>query len=159
MRHAGVILLLVLFASVVAGQQPQKVDEFEAYTCDDLIARIDNFVIHMKDIPNSKGLVFLYEGKYRELRTLANGETHRVPIRPRRGEIAGRKALIQRFFRLRRFDVKNVDFVEGGYRNFHTIEFWVIPFGAPKPKPTPDRRTMKFRAGKAPKLAYSGCPG
>jgi len=51
-------LLILLFAMAVLGQnEPSEilVDEFGPITCDDFLARIDNFYIHVNANPGSKG--------------------------------------------------------------------------------------------------------
>ena len=51
-------------------------------------------------------------------------------------------------------DLGRIVWVNGGYRENLTTEFWIVPNNADAPKPTPTvkEKEIKFKRGKAKKL-------
>lgn len=138
-------LLLSIFAVSVSAQinEARKVDEFGIISCDDLMARVDNFFLELKNFPNSGGYILVYEGNLSSY-LYGEGKT----FRPRRGEAKNQVEAIKDRIKFSRLDDKKVMFIEGGFRKNLTVEFWFVPNNATPPKPTPTLKTMKYRKGK-----------
>ena len=48
-------------------------------------------------------------------------------------------------------------FIDAGFREELTVEFWLVPLGAKPPVPTPTLTKMKYRKGKAWTYCYTCC--
>ncbi len=51
---------------------------------------------------------------------------------------------------------EKIVFIEAGFREKLTIEFWLVPLGAEPPKPNPTLKKMKYQKGKPLDLCSSG---
>lgn len=140
-------LLLLLFAACVSAQtnEARKVDEFGEIFCDDMIGRLGNLGIGLKGKPESIAFIISYEGKY----PVYSGKKKKY-ILPRFGESNARtQAMKERLYFLQ-YDPKKFIFIDGGFREKYTVEFWIVPKGAIPPKSTPTLKTIKYRKGNPP---------
>jgi hypothetical protein len=159
-KTASVFLILLLTALTVFSQQQQseavKIDEFENSNCEDYMARLDKLFISVNNSPGAKGYVIVYQGNLKQ------------PIYGRNREIKGSRYVAPpvnsapefiRYFknyqRLRRFPAERIVFVEGGFREKFTIEFWLVPNAAAPPTPTPTLK--KIKQAKAKNSAEGFC--
>ena len=133
------IFLLPTFAQT---NEAKMVDEFRELSCDDIIARLQNLAIQLNDAPKSIAYIILYEGKHRDF--YADKEKY---ILPRFGESVARTRTMQRRLGFLKYNPKNFVFIDGGFRENYTVEFWIIPDGTNSPKPTPTLEVMKYRKG------------
>lgn len=100
---------------------PNKFDEFQSIAFDDDKARLDQFAIALQNNPTARGYVFVYGG-----RTSRAGRTENLMTRTRNYLTATRGISADR-----------LTVINGGLRERDTFEFWIVPPGAPEPKPTP----------------------
>jgi hypothetical protein len=117
--------LAVLSESYVATcsvtEQPQKFDEFGDVTCEDELARLDNFTITVLNNPDSKAYVIVYGGR-----------------RGRRNEAKARAARMKFYLvKMRGMDAKRIVTLDGGFREELSTEFWLVRPGDSIPLPTP----------------------
>ncbi len=78
-------------------------------------------------------------------------------ILPRIGKANSRIDLIKKHLKFLRYSTKNIVFINGGFRENLTAEFWLVPRNAEPPKLTPTLKKIKHRKGKAPKLQMGDC--
>lgn len=151
-------LILILSCAIYAQMEaPRKTDEFARYTCDELMMRADNLEAELAKTPDVRAYIIAYEGKYQTYKDDRNGKSRLTYILPRVGEVQARIAVIKRIFLLRHYSLKPLTFIIGGFREHHSFEFWVTAPGGKAPPLSPTLRKMKFRKGKAPKIAFLGC--
>lgn len=127
-----IIAFMLIFSFVVLAQSEQitdsdssektkKVDEFgKAGDCD-LSARVDNLFIEMNNQPNSKGYIILYKGK------------DFLPA-SYESDVYGRR--IKQQISLRKYDSGRIVFIDGGFRESVTTEFFLVPENGEIPTPT-----------------------
>ena len=153
MKIMKVIILLIFvcfFALSVFAQirEVRKIDEFGNITCEDLKARLENFAIVINEQPKSIGYAVIYEGRYSKNIYDRKGNVTRTKILPTFSESVSYTQLMQKYiFRFKRFPQKKLLFIDGGFRENFTVEFWLVPDGAKLPKPIPTLETMKYRKG------------
>lgn len=123
----------------------EKFDEVPAESCcESLWARLDNYLVKLSDNPNARAYIIYYEGKI-------GGCSDRPKKTPKRGAAENRVRLIKYYMvTTRGFDENNIVIINGGFREDWTAELWLLPPGAESPKPTPtiDGKSFKFRKGK-----------
>jgi len=143
-------LLLLSCAVSVSAQtkEARKITEFDSYSCDDLLVRLDYFANDVRKESNVKGFVIVYEGRYSK--TVNNkGENELKTFLPRFGESAYRIQLMQNhLLNFRGFSKEIFLFVSGGFRENHTVELWIVPNGANPPKSSSTLEDIKYRKGK-----------
>ena len=120
-----VLLLTVLTGSNVAvsstQEQARKLDEFGNVTCEDELARLDNFTNQLLDDANAQGYLIIYGGR-----------------RGRRNEAKARAARMKFYLvRNRGLNAKRIITLDDGYRQELTTELWVVRHGESAPLPTP----------------------
>lgn len=142
-RRFGIGLLLVVLAFCETGSASlapiSKFDEFGDIKCEDEMARLDNFAVHLQNEPAAKGLIIFYGGRRFRGRL------------PKRGEAAARAARIKPYLVQRRGIPKDqVIVIDGGYAEEWYVGVWVVPPGAsmPTPRPTIPVEKIRFRKGK-----------
>lgn len=161
MRNAlfGTIVILLLSASNLSAQYavPVKIDEFGNTNCDDYRSRIDTFLAKLRESPDIKGHILVYEGDVKEFvtdkKTLTTRGWRYVP-----SEVGLAKDLIGYFrnhLAFRNFPADRVAFVEAGFREKFVVEVWAVPEGAVAPGLTPTRTKIKQR--KRTKNPYGFC--
>ena len=145
------LLILLLFIFSVSGQtkDAQKIDEFGFANCDDYVARMDVFWIELSNLPEAKGYVFVYEGKS-DISTYDRNSNRRREkyVLPKVGEAKARIRTMKKRLEYNNYSPERVVFMEAGFRDKYTVEFWLVPKGAIPPKPTPTLKKIKHRKGK-----------
>jgi hypothetical protein len=129
----------------------KELDKFGSICCEDEMARLDNFAVHLQQEPEAQGYIIFYEG-----RRYSSCYNRRARI-PRRGEAVARAARLKPYLTDRRgLDAKRVIIINGGYRQEWEAELWIVPKGAEPPKPTPtlEMKDVKFRKGRIGKREY-----
>ena len=114
-----------------AQEQSRKFDEFGNVTCEDELARLDNFTSELPDDANAQGYIIVYGGR-----------------RGRRNDARARAARMKFYLvRNRGLDARRIITLEGGYREELTTELWVVRRGesAPLPTPTVNPREVRLR--------------
>ncbi len=101
--------------------QPRLFGEYGPVGECDETARLDNFAIELQNNPQHRGFIIFYQAK--------------DALRARLSESWHLRAL-DYMVNLRGIDATRVEAISGGFREAHTTELWILPEGAPKPKPT-----------------------
>lgn len=115
------VLLESNVAVCFAQEQPRRFDKFGNVTCEDELARLDNFTNELLSDPNAQGYLIVYGGR-----------------RGRRNEAKARAARMKFYLvRNRGLDAKRIITLDGGYRGELTTELWVVRRGESAPLPTP----------------------
>jgi hypothetical protein len=129
---------------------PLKFYEFGNVNCEEYLATKDAFLSTLFRTPNTKAYVMVYEGKLpTEYEYDKNGKS--VPTKyllPSRGEAKSRIRTMKRHLAFRRYPADKIVFVEAGFREDYTVEFWLVPDDSEPLKPTPTLKQMKYRKGK-----------
>lgn len=127
--------LAVLSESYVATcsviEQPHKFDEFGDVTCEDEMARLDNFTHGVLANPESRAYIIVYGGR-----------------RGRRNQAKARAARMKFYLvKIRGMEAKRIITVDGGFREELTSEFWIVRPGdsALLPTPTVDPKDVRLR--------------
>ena len=148
-------LLIFSFVISVAAQtkEARKIDEFGSIECEELRARLDNFLSELQNTPQAKGFLIVYEGKYFQ-RVYDRFPDEKIKTYlPAFGEANYRTQVFLNHFKFRNSSSPDSYlFVSGGYRENHTVEMWIVPNGTIPPKPTPTLDKMKYRKGKPLKI-------
>jgi hypothetical protein len=113
----------LLFYSIAVAQTQNSAaklfDEFGDIEASDLIARLDNFAVHIQQEPNAKGFLVVYRTR-RDLPGLSNRYAHRM-----------KSYLVD----LRGMPAERLVTVDGGEASCLTQELWIVsPGSAPKPR-------------------------
>lgn len=125
-----ILLLVAVFNFGADGQQvassPKATlfDEFYWQNGDEANARLENMLIGMQNVPESRGSIIFYCGRkcfYGE------AEAHFMGIR--------------QAFNFRRYDLSKVSLVFGGFREKATTSLWIVPKSACEPMLTPSLST------------------
>ncbi len=155
MKVIGLITFILILSSFIFAQETQKNDEFEYISCEDYLSKMFGLVNFLKENPNSKAYLLVYEGK----ETQYNFKKKKVEtLRPAYGMAKIRIRSIQsRFVYLGENLLKQIVFVEAGFRENFMIEVWSVPLGAEPPKPTPTLKKMRYRKGKPQGFCYGCC--
>jgi hypothetical protein len=150
-RLIGLTAITVLIAPVVfvkgavSDISVRKFDEFGDIKCEDEYARLDNFVLALRNEPNARGVIIFYGGRMFRSRL------------PRRNDAAARAARIKPYLvKMRGIPDSRIIVVNGGYDQEWKAELWIMsPAGSiPKPSPTLDANEIKFRKGRVSPRAF-----
>jgi hypothetical protein len=145
-RFKGALVLIVFLAASVKATSPVKLDEFGDLNCEDEMARLDNFVIHLQNTPSAQGYIIFYGGRRFRSRL------------PRVGQAAARAGRLKPYLVNRRgFPADRIVVINGGYKENFVIELWVVHAGATPPAPTTHTvpaSQIKFRKGKVYKRQF-----
>ena len=147
-------IIFVLMGGAALAQTPggaREFDKFGSICCEDEMARLDNFAVHLQNQPEAQGYIIFYEGRR------YSSCYERRPRAPRRGEAQARAARMKPYLTDRRgLDAKRVTVIDGGYRAEWTAELWIVPKGSepPRPSPTLEAKNIRFRRGRIPKREY-----
>ena len=141
-RLGTVLCLMLSMTSFSLAQSTQtaasrKFDEFSAFNCEEVKARLDNFAISLLHEPNSKGYIIVYGGR-----------------REWRGEARAWINLAKEYLsNVRPIAAERITVVNGGYRKLLTMELWLLPTGENPPVATPtvQPKDVRFKRGRAPK--------
>lgn len=134
-RLALVWLVAVIGVLSLAGQErpvAMQVDEFGRISCDDYLARIDNFYVQLNNNPTVQGLMIV-SGDPKYFRNKIDYELNFE------GAIRGRK-----------FDPDRVTIARGKKSDELKIQFWIVPAGANPPEFERTERDLKLPPGTKP---------
>ena len=153
-KQLHILILVVSLVSSILAQtkEARKIDEFGSIPCEELRARLDSFLSELQNNPQTKGFVIVYEGKY------FYPDFNKYPPEkiktylPAFGEAQLRTQAFINHFKWRNFPSDRYLFISGGYREKHTVEFWIVPNGAKPLRPSPTLDKMKFRKGKPERI-------
>ena len=146
-----IFLWSFVFASSAYAQEARKIAEFGNTNCEGYLARMDGFLLELNNLPDSKGYVFVYAGK-----TLVSynnkgkyiGDQNQYVL-PYRNEAKSRIQTMKSRSRFKNLPNGQINFVESGFRENYTVEFWLVPKDVMPPKPTPTLSKMRYRKGAA----------
>ncbi|CAN5844012.1 hypothetical protein BH20ACI4_BH20ACI4_18680 [soil metagenome] len=148
------LLFCLLFCVSAFAQEAEKIDEFSNIPCDDYLARVDAAIYQAHNNPTSIVYVFIYEGK----EYIYNWRKKKTEyVLPANGSAKAKIASMKEYFSTKKVLVKNIKFIEAGFRENSTVEFWLVPNGVEPPKPVPTLETMKYRKGKAKGFCIDCC--
>jgi hypothetical protein len=100
---------------------PRRFGEFPSISFNEDKANFDNFAVELQSDPSAKGYIIVYNGRRSRPARLAT--------------LVGRSR--DYMVNTRNIDASRIVVVNGGMRDVDTIELWVVPQGAPPPRPTP----------------------
>ena len=113
--------MIAVFALAASAQNASKFDEYGAVNTEDEMARLDNFTISLQNIPGATGYIIVYGG--------------------RKSRVGDAKAVIKRTLnyltKMRGMDAARIKAIDGGLKELPSRELWIVPEGAPPPKPSP----------------------
>ena len=142
------LLLSCVFSVSAQTKEARIIDETSDFCCEATRTRLDNFFVELQNNPKTKGYVIYYGGRNHPICS-----KNRMP---KRGEIDIITTIFKKHVEFRGQDPKRFIWINGGYRENWTAEFWIVPNGADAPKPTPtptlEERDIKFKRGKAKKV-------
>lgn len=149
----SLILLVLLIVNISAQtKEARKIDEFGSIPCEEIRARLDRFLTELQNDPQTKGFVIVYEGKY-FYPDYSEYPSEEIKIYlPTFGESQLRTQTFINHFKWRNFPSDRYLFISGGYREKHTVEFWLVPNRAKPPSPSPTLDKMKYRKGKTERI-------
>lgn len=110
----------VQFKTFEVGIRPYLVDSAPRYNFSELSARFQSFMVQLADHPGYTGYVIAYAG-----RNYGAWERNMA------------LASIQRIIAFGKYDPYVVKVVNGGYREYNSVDMWVLPPGVEPPKPSP----------------------
>ena len=152
MRKTIIGFVFIIGLSVTGLTQTKEarmIDKVESYTCEEMKARLDNFGNAVNGEPNSLGYVIVYEGKYGKYVYTRNNKSKFKFFLPTFGEAVYRTQQMQKyFFAFRGFSKQQFLFIDGGFRENSSVEFWIVPKTATAPKPTQTLKEAVYRKGK-----------
>ena len=109
---------LVSFPVPIKGK---KFDEFGEISRNDEKARLDNFAIDLQNDPSSTAYVIIYPGQ--------GSKSAQVQTQKSR--------IVDYLVNSRGFNAGRIFTIVGPPRGYMSVELWIVPQGAPPPKPTP----------------------
>lgn len=143
-----------MFCVSVFSQEAIKVDEFETITCEDYLARMDNFMIQSQNDPNMTPYIIIYEGKEWKY---DYKKDERKLLLPTVGLAKAKIRSMKQYMTMKGVSPKRFMFIEGGFKEKFTVEMWFIPLGAEAPKPAPTLTKMKYRKGRSSGYCVGCC--
>jgi hypothetical protein len=152
MKIIGLLLFMIIIACPVFAQEAKKIHEFGNTSCEDYLATMSWIAANSQNEPTSKIYVLVYEGKEYPLK--GKTELSFPAYGSARAKIRSMK---QRLSLFEKTSLDNFVFIQAGFRENLTIEFWQVPVGATPPKPTPTLIKMKYRKGKAKGFCFDCC--
>lgn len=119
----------VAFRDFSFGKRAYLLDDLDRFNSSQYSAVVDGLMIELNNEPEMSGYIITYAGRSKG--------------------IDGAKRLFaeaKRPFIFRKYDLNRVRIVEGGYREFDSVELWLLPPGAEPPKATPtvDNELVQF---------------
>lgn len=123
--------------SVMKKAEARKMDEYGKLRANDENARLDNFVIELQNDPTAQGYIIAYGGRTGRpgdgMKAAGKAKTYLVKTRG----LASDRAMA----------------MDGGHREEHTIELWIVPSGAQPPAPSPSVDPSEVKPAKPAKPA------
>ncbi len=155
MKIIWLTFFILIFVFSTFAQEVKKMDEISNIACDDYVNRIQNVIWELKNNSDSKVYFLIYDGKEVSYNAKKDKDELVLPIY---GSKKARIRSVKKFFKVHQQEslLERIVFVEAGFREEFTVEFWQVPLGAQPPKPTPTLTKMKYRKGK-PKEFCLGC--
>lgn len=159
LRLLPIIFCLFVFAlsGFAQTEETGKVAEFGEVNCEMILAYSDGLLNELNKNPTSIAYLIFYEGKHSQY--TYNKKTKKLESKlfnPRYGEARNRtKAVTLYLTKWRKVSKDRFELIDGGYNSEYRVELWVLPIGAepPKPSPTLERKDIKIRRGKPPRVA------
>jgi hypothetical protein len=99
----------------------QEFDECNSCAYDDQKARLDNLAVELQNDPTTRAYIIAYGGRMSRL-----GQVEKLMTRAR-----------DYLTTQRGIDASRLVVVNGGFREEDSVELWIVPSGAPAPRPTP----------------------
>lgn len=122
-------------------QEARQIDEFSDVFCEDYLARMDNLLVNAQENLDSTVYIFVYEGKEKSYK----GKL----LNPTRGSAKAKIDSMKKYIsNVKNFSLENFSFVEAGFRENSTVEFWIVSKGVEPPKIKPTLDKIKYRKGK-----------
>jgi len=137
------ILSVAGFSTAQTTADPHTFDKFGNVTCEDEMARLDNYAIQLQNTPGSQAYIIVYGGRV-----------------GRRGEAQARASRIKSYLvESRGIEADHVTKIDGGYRESLMIELWIMPrgVGAPTSTPTFQPKDVRFKRGRIKRREYRQC--
>ncbi|MEP6900330.1 MAG: hypothetical protein ABJA66_01190 [Actinomycetota bacterium] len=106
--------------TIEIGKKPYLFDSAARYNFSELSARLDGLMNALGNQPTMTGYIIVYAAR-------------KGGIRER--EMAIRS--VQKYFAFRRYDLSRVKIIRGGFREYNTVDSWLVPLGVNAPVPTP----------------------
>lgn len=150
---AGFLLTLFFMCYCVSAfpQEATKIEEFEDVDCEMYLRSIEQVVAGLKNDPSSMMHVFVYEGR------VFRGYDDPRLVAPNVGLAKAKIRSMRRWLRMRKFPLDRFLFINAGFREKFTVEFWLVPNGSLPPKPSPTLTKMRYRKGKAQGFCFGCC--
>jgi hypothetical protein len=140
-------LIFCLLSGISAFAQEARIfDAFGPLPCDHYLSRMDVAIIQARDNPSATVYVLIYEGKESGYNSRKKKMEYGFPIY---GSAEAKIRSIKKYLSIRKLPVNRFSFVKAGFHEETFVEIWLVPRGAPPPKPTPTITKMKYRKGKA----------
>lgn len=137
-------LLTLVFSVSAQFKETVKIDEFENPNCEDIKARLDTFANVLRAEPQARGYAIFYDGKYTSY--LKRKAELQLPVF---GESIYRSQFMIKYLKFQQQNISDRTlFINGGFRENQTIEFWIVPKGKNAPNPSPTVAKMNYRKGK-----------
>ncbi len=108
------------FSTIDVSSKAYQVDHAERYNYSDLAARLDSFMIMLNNNPTAKGYIIIYATRGTGAKDMERGITS-----------------VKNFFKFSKRDMSRITIVRGGFREYSTVDSWILFEGAEPPKPTP----------------------
>ncbi len=90
------------------------------YNSSELSAYLDAFMSELNNNPTTNGQITIYASRSGGVKEMNRAIES-----------------VKRAFRFRKYDLNRVNIVKGGYREYDTIDLWILPAGVEAPAPTP----------------------
>jgi hypothetical protein len=115
------------------GMKPYLVNSVSGFNISYLAALLDSFWSILADRPNVSGLIYVYGSRTQQKRSLDRAER-----------------IVLNHLAFRRFPSERIRIIRGGYRDFESVDLWLLPPGAkePGPSPTVDETYVRPIAGR-----------
>lgn len=108
------------FSTIDVSSKAYQVDHAERYNHSDLSARMDNFAITLSGYPAAKGYIIVYAAR--------NGGTK---------DMERAIQSIKNIYKFMKRDMSRITIVRGGFREYNTVDSWLLFENAEPPTPTP----------------------
>lgn len=117
--------------AVIRDPVPQKIDEYGGIRFTDEKARLDRIAVEMRKNPDAQGYILSYAGR-----------------RARVGEAQWRAERAKRYLvRKWGFDPRRIVTIDGGHKERHAVELYIVPIGVipPTVSPTVEPNEVEIR--------------
>ena len=161
MKYRQLLSFLFLFSFILSASAQDKkaelIDEFPTLGCEFLLNHSDKYASLLNENLDSKLYIIYYEGKHPEqIYDKKEKKMKTVLVSPRRGEARNKTEAITLYLtKYRQISPDRFTLIDGGFDTEYHVQVWLVPNGVEPPKSSQfeNIKTMKFRKGKAPKVA------